>query len=127
STPLLSKDELVGVLSLYSVERNGFNDDHRRVIEAVARQVAHIFKSATDFDRHSRRDALTGLPNLRQLEQLVDVSSIQHFVQGLSFTLLFVDVVDLKHINELHGRSAGDDALVHVVRHATASLRLADI
>jgi GAF domain-containing protein len=44
STPLLSGDELVGVLSLYSDQPNGFNDDHRRIIEVVAKQIANTFK-----------------------------------------------------------------------------------
>jgi len=46
STPLVFDDELIGVLSLYSGEPNGFNDDHRRIIEAVARQAAPALKSA---------------------------------------------------------------------------------
>ena len=45
STSLLCDDELIGVLALYSAESNGFNDDHKRIIEAVARQIAHTFKS----------------------------------------------------------------------------------
>jgi diguanylate cyclase (GGDEF)-like protein/putative nucleotidyltransferase with HDIG domain len=127
STSLLFDNELIGVLSLYSVEPNGFNDDHQRVIEVVARQIAHIFKSATEFDGPSRRDKLTGLPNLKQLEQFVDATGVKHLAQKPTFALLFIDVVGLKQINTIHGRAAGDDALLHVVRHATAGLRLADI
>ena len=93
----------------------------------VAHQIARIFKSANEFDNISRRDSLTGLPNLKQLEQFVDATGVRHLVQKSSFTLLFVDVVDLKQINTVHGRAAGDDVLVHVVRHATAGLRLADV
>ena len=127
STPLVFNEELIGVLSLYSTHLNGFNDDHRRVIEIVARQVAHIVKHATEFDSTSRRDALTGLPNLQQLEQFVDATGVHDLVQNCSFTLLFIDVVDLKQINAAHGRAVGDQVLVHVVRYATAGLRLADI
>ena len=127
STPLVFNDDLIGVLSLYSTQLNGFNDDHKRVIEVVARQIAHIFKNATEFDKISRRDTLTGLPNLEQLEQFVDTTGVKSFVQRSAFTLLFIDVVDLKQINAIHGRRIGDDVLVHVVRHATAGLRLADI
>jgi hypothetical protein len=46
----LGKGELIGVLSLYSQESNGFNEDHRRIIEAVARQVAHTFLSCSELD-----------------------------------------------------------------------------
>ena len=127
STYLLVDNELIGVLSLYSVELNGFNDDHKRVIEVVARQIAHIFKSATEFDSSSGRDALTGLPNLKQLERFVDATSVKHMSQKSSFTLLFIDVVGLNQINTTHDRTVGDDALLHAVRLATAGLRLADI
>lgn len=127
STSLLFDNELIGVLSLYSIELNGFNDDHKRVIEVVARQIARIFNGAAEFDSASRRDMLTGLPSLKQLEQFVDATGVKHLVQKSAFTLLFVDVVGLKQINTIHGRTVGDDALLHVVRHATAGLRLADI
>src|SRR4051812_16864859 len=86
STPLVFNEELIGVLSLYSTQVNGFNDDHRRAIEALARQVAHIVKHATEFDSTSRRDALTGLPNLQQLEQFVDAVGVQNLIQNSAAT-----------------------------------------
>ena len=127
STSLLFDSELIGVLSLYSAEVNAFDDDHKRVIEIVARQISSIFKSATEFDSTSRRDTLTGLPNLKQLEQFVDAWGAEQSPQRSSFALLFIDVVGLKQISTTNGRAVGDDALLHVVRHATAGLRLADI
>jgi diguanylate cyclase (GGDEF)-like protein/putative nucleotidyltransferase with HDIG domain len=127
STSLICDDELIGVLALYSTEASGFNEDHKRIIEAVARQIARMFKSAAEFDGTSRRDILTGLPNLQQLEQFVDPKGGHPLVQHSAFTLLFVDVVGLKGINLLHGRTIGDKVLRHVVRHTTAGLRLADI
>jgi diguanylate cyclase (GGDEF)-like protein len=127
STPILFHDELVGVLSLYSVDLNGFNDDHKRVIEIVARQVSHIFKSATESEKSSRRDGLIGLPNLQQLEQFIDSTKGKHRAKRSPFTLLFMEVVDLREINTAYGRTIGDEVLIHVVRQATAGLRLADI
>ena len=127
STHLLFDDQLIGVLSLYSTDVNGFNEDHKRIIEVVARQIANIFKSATEFDSASRRDTLTRLPNLKQLERFVDATGVTRLAQDAGFTLLFIDVVDLKRINISYGRAVGDDVLVHVARQATAGLRLADI
>jgi diguanylate cyclase (GGDEF)-like protein/putative nucleotidyltransferase with HDIG domain len=127
STALLAEDALVGVLTLYSAEVKGFNDDHRRIIEAIARQIAHTFKGARDFEGASRRDLLTGLPSLRQLEQFVDAAGAHYLGQGSAFTLLFIDVVGLEQINLAHGRSVGDEVLRHVVHYSTAGLRLADI
>jgi GAF domain-containing protein len=61
STSLVFDDELVGVLSLYSAEVDGFVDDHRRVIEAVARQIAPALKSAAASEAESQRNPLTSL------------------------------------------------------------------
>jgi GAF domain-containing protein len=68
STPLVSNEQLVGALSVYSNRTEGFSDDHRRIIEVVARQVSHALKSAVELDRATRRDpvaasgrSLTGL------------------------------------------------------------------
>jgi GAF domain-containing protein len=93
STPLVAEDELVGVLSLYSTIGDGFNDNHRRIIEAVARSIAHTLKRAGEFDTHDRRDALTGLPSLSQLEEFVDVVKSERVAHNSNIALVFIDVV----------------------------------
>ena len=127
STPLLSDDQLVGVLTPYSATADGFSEDHRRIIEVVARQIAHTFKRAAEFDSSSRRDPLTGLPNLKQLQQLVDSTGIDRLTRDSQFTLLFIDVVGLKQIISMHGSNVGDDVLRQVVKHSRSGLRVADI
>jgi diguanylate cyclase (GGDEF)-like protein len=127
STPLVSSGDLVGVLSLYSTKSNGFNDDHRRIIEVVARQIAHTFARAIEFDSLSRRDSLTGLPPVEQLEKVLQAALQNEVAPSGRHALLFVEVPDLKAINVKHGRSAGDEVLRHVVRHSRAGLRVADI
>lgn len=125
STPLLHGKELVGVLSLYSVDLNGFSEDHRRVIEVIGRQIALTLKHALEFDGTPRRDPLTGLPHFSQLEQMVQLDSSD--AGRTPFALLFIDLSGLKAVNATHGREAGDEALRHVVKHARGGLRVADI
>jgi diguanylate cyclase (GGDEF)-like protein/putative nucleotidyltransferase with HDIG domain len=130
STPLVADDGLVGVLSLYSPNPGAFTEDHRRIIEAVARQISHVVRDSAAFDReHSAfKDALTGLPNLERLRQLspgdvgltADASS-----QPLS--LLFIDVDRLKQVNDRAGRHVGDAVLAHVAHGIRRVLRGADI
>lgn len=125
STPLVFEEMLVGVLSLYSSTADSFTDDHRRVVEIAARQIAHTFKSAAEFERGStRRDPITGLPDLRQMQHVVSPPTDAGVRQT---SILFIDVVALKRINESYGRAIGDEALRHVARHARAGLRVADI
>jgi diguanylate cyclase (GGDEF)-like protein/putative nucleotidyltransferase with HDIG domain len=127
STPLVADDELIGVLSLYSNTIDGFNDDHRRIIEVVARHVSITFKRAAEFDSLSHRDILTGLPSWAALEQFVSAARIQQLTRDSSLTLLFIDVPNLKRIITLHGSAVRDDVLGQVVRHARSALRVADI
>jgi GAF domain-containing protein len=54
STPLVTNDELVGVITLYENRAEAFDEDDRRVIEAIAGHIAYSFKRARDFDKHSR-------------------------------------------------------------------------
>ena len=48
STPLFLGKRLVGVLTLYSTQMNAFSDEHLRLIEAIARQVAQPLHDAFD-------------------------------------------------------------------------------
>jgi len=72
STPLLAGDVLVGALTLYSSHREAFTEAHRRILEAVAGQVAHILHHAREAERaraRRLRDAVTGLPTLERFRQ----------------------------------------------------------
>jgi putative nucleotidyltransferase with HDIG domain len=75
STPLLSGKRLVGVLSLYSSNKDGYSEDHQRIIEVVGRQVSSAILEAQDAERfrlRSLKDESTGLPNLRHLVEFVE-------------------------------------------------------
>jgi diguanylate cyclase (GGDEF)-like protein len=123
SAPLILGDELVGVLALYSTELNAFTEDHRRIVDVVATQIAHTFRRSIEFDSTVRGDALTGLPDLKQLERLVQSAN-----DGRSpYALLFVDIIGLNSINERYGRQVGDEVLRHVSRGVRSTLRVADI
>src|SRR5436190_6873754 len=75
STPMLSGKTLVGVLSLYSSNKDAYSEDHQRIIEVVARQVSAAILEAHNAERlrtRSFKDESTGLPNLRHLLEFVE-------------------------------------------------------
>jgi len=117
-------ESLVGVLTLYSSAIDGFTEDHRRIAEAVARQIGSTFKSAAEFDRSAQRDALTGLPTIKQLEHLVESTGAGDTSRA---SLLIIEVVALRQIAAAHGRTIADEVLRSVVNRARAGLRVADI
>jgi GAF domain-containing protein len=73
STPLLSNSRLVGVLSVYSTIVDGFSDDHRRLVEVVARQVSETIRQVTDSEATTMqsRDDVQGLPPRERVERFV--------------------------------------------------------
>ena len=46
----MSGSQLVGVLSVYSTIADAFTDDHRRLIEVVARQVSETIRQVREAD-----------------------------------------------------------------------------
>jgi predicted signal transduction protein with EAL and GGDEF domain len=99
----------------HSVGYSGIVQDvtDRRVAEDRIRQLANF-------------DALTGLPNRRQLiwraeKALEQARRIQH-----RFALLLIDLDRFKVINETMGHSAGDEALMEVARRLRACVRHSD-
>ncbi|MBB5205930.1 putative signal transduction protein with EAL and GGDEF domain/DNA-binding response OmpR family regulator [Inhella inkyongensis] len=85
----------------------------RRQAEDRIRQLAHF-------------DALTGLPNRRQLiwraERAIDAARRQ----GHQVALLLIDLDRFKNVNDTLGHAAGDELLVEVSRRLRACVRHTD-
>src|SRR5262249_6704835 len=73
-----------------------------------------------------RRDPLTGLPHIDQLEEMLrSIAASESADCPQAF--LFIDIANLKWISSEYGRLASDEVLRHVVRHIRGGLRVADI
>ena len=59
STPLVANGKLAGVLTIYSAQANFFSEEHERIIEAVARQVAPAVNRAESTNTPDGRIAHT--------------------------------------------------------------------
>jgi putative nucleotidyltransferase with HDIG domain len=74
STPLLFGQDLVGVLALYSVDVDAFNENHRRIVEAVGKQVSQTIHNALSFERRRATDlgdrTTIGSSTVRHFEQV---------------------------------------------------------
>ena len=57
------------------------------------------------------KDVLTSLPNRRGFETIVDDRCDEAAHSHVGFSLVVVDINDLKAINDTHGHGAGDDAI----------------
>jgi diguanylate cyclase (GGDEF)-like protein/putative nucleotidyltransferase with HDIG domain len=125
STPLLVSSDLVGVLTVYSTHRDAFSEDHRRLVEVVARQVSQTVLQAVEFSRDNTeklRDQMTGLPNRQHLERFV--ASELAASGGLPCSILLLDV---RHSTTKVAARAGQPSIGQVVDAIRAGLRRADL
>jgi predicted signal transduction protein with EAL and GGDEF domain len=84
-------------------------------------------RAAEDRIRHlANFDALTGLPNRRQLMWRAERSLDAARRGGHQVALLMIDIDRFKVINDTLGHAAGDDLLVEVARRLRACVRHSD-
>jgi diguanylate cyclase (GGDEF)-like protein/putative nucleotidyltransferase with HDIG domain len=127
STPLMVSRDLVGVLTVYSTHREAFTEDHRRIVEVVARQVAQTVRYAVGFSRENAeklRDQLTGLPNRQHLERFV--ASELGAAGGLPCSILVLDVGQNSSTKSA-ARVSGHHVIGQVADAIRAGLRGADL
>lgn len=71
-------------------------------------------------------DALTGLPNRRQLTAQLPQAMARADRQGLPLGLLFLDLNGFKGVNDTHGHEAGDQLLQQVAERLRGAVRKGD-
>lgn len=94
--------------------------DHMRAADARIRAENRALAQV------ARRDPLTGVPGRAKTEELLTTEMRRSERYGTPFSLLFVDVDQLKSVNQTHGRAIGDLVLRHLVATIASSLRPGD-
>lgn len=118
STPLVYDRDLVGVLALYSVDAEAFNEDHKRLLEVAARQVSQTVHNALSFERHRAsdlRDRATGLPNIRHFERMFAAASTNVLPED---RISVVSVVVRSQSSHVSGSTTITDRAIETVAQA---------
>ena len=94
-----------------------FEERDERFLLTVAGQIAAAVGRAELFSRMAElafEDPLTGVANRRALDERLEEAVEQALGAGQDLAVLLCDVDNLKELNDRHGHSTGDEALVRV-------------
>lgn len=89
--------------------------------------IAELRARVAELEQVADTDTLTPLPNrrrfLRELDRVVGAAE-RH---GTPAAILYIDLNELKSVNDRHGHLAGDAALIHVARLLQGLIRTTDL
>jgi diguanylate cyclase (GGDEF)-like protein len=128
--PLISRGHLVGVLNAESQHADAFSEADVALMSAVGSQLASYLEVAQLHDtlkREASHDPLTRLNNRRLFLERIQQEVIRAAGAGESFSIVFLDVDELKRINDTYGHLAGDALLREVSNALMDAVRGEDV
>ena len=134
SYPIMISGRKVGVLNVTDKAGGGAYDEvDLSLLEIIGPQVALALERAewqeraTEFQLMSITDELTGLPNLRYLQERLpeELNRSKRYEYPMSF--LMIDIDDFKSYNDKNGHEAGNVALQMTAHCLKDALRSADV
>ena len=148
--PITFGDEVLGTLGLASFRARTFPPEEVEFLKGLAAQVAvalkarQLYRALAESEeqlreyseklqarmeiqhRLARTDALTGMPNRRYVEEVIEGECARAERQGRRLSVAMVDVDGLKAVNDQYGHDAGDELLVRLAQIARRSCRRGD-
>ena len=103
--------------------------DPAQMLEEIARlraDIARLEAKVEELDRLAHLDALVPLANRRGMLRELEMMIARHDRHGTPAAVLFVDLNDLKVLNDKFGHMGGDAALVNVAEKLLAGTRAND-
>jgi len=127
--PLVVRDEGIGSLIVASRRAAAYNTRQIRLLERLALQIATPIENSQLYARAEQRariDELTGLFNRRHFEERLKEEVARHSRYGDVFSLLMLDLDNLKTYNDIYGHPSGDKLLNQIGSIIRSSIRNAD-
>ncbi|HXW12913.1 MAG TPA: diguanylate cyclase [Terriglobia bacterium] len=117
SLPLKYREELMGVLSLESLQSYAFSQQDVLTLRTLADQLAIALHNARAYQvalEQAITDGLTGLKTHRFFMEALDGEWRRSARSGHVFSLIMLDLDGFKQVNDRHGHLEGDKVLTAV-------------
>ncbi|HTQ61490.1 MAG TPA: HD domain-containing phosphohydrolase [Candidatus Solibacter sp.] len=124
--PLQGREKVAGVLTLYVREKQGFTQDHLRLLLAASSKLGLSVENALQFEQAedtASTDFLTGLPNARSICAHLEKELSRSTRAGNALAVLLCDLNGFKHVNDNFGHIIGNKLLIEVARNIKAVCR----
>lgn len=99
----------------------------RREVEQAEARIHSLESQLEQLSELVREDQLTGSLNRRGLEDAFRREAARADRNGTDLCVAMLDLDNFKALNDAHGHSVGDEALVHLVRVVKQTLRATDV
>jgi len=129
-SPIFVDGKLWGIISIDSKDENTFDDKIISIMNYVSNEISISITNYIEYDKSrqlSRFDALTGVLNRSYFTQLFDAILRKSTRYNENFILAFIDIDDLKSINDKFTHNAGDYALIEISKCISKAIRDSDI
>lgn len=127
--PVRAGQDLIGVLRLTGRRMEGFEEARTRKAVRYIESVTGILGNLYQLSRSNElamRDDLTKAYNRRFFEAYLDEEIERSRRYGTFFSIIFLDLDDLKRVNNLYGHLAGSRTLQEVAKRVLTAVRAVD-
>jgi diguanylate cyclase (GGDEF)-like protein len=92
-------------------------------VDQLQTEVSTYETKLKEAEELASRDALTGLPNRRKVEERIEA----RIARGQAFCVVMLDLNGLKQVNDKHGHLAGDNLLQQFAQELRSGSRSTDM
>ncbi|HEX7649141.1 MAG TPA: diguanylate cyclase [Noviherbaspirillum sp.] len=99
----------------------------RQDVQAAENRIQELEKQLEEMSELVREDQLTGSLNRRGLDDVFEREFARSERRNSPLCIALLDLDDFKRLNDTYGHTAGDEALIHLVRVVKDTLRTMDV
>lgn len=106
---------------LFNTDIGAFRDPRQIVAAARERELEHQISMQRESEalaRQATTDGLTAVGNRKRFDALIADAYEAFRLEGISFSVLFLDADHFKLVNDTHGHAAGDAVLIELAQRA---------